>query len=120
MVRHTTTDERQGRYERFGTAGEDTDAGDHARYWLAHAQRWFDRNVHGKDIDEFIAIAGDAVVELPESWSASDIDAAVAGMYDAYFPPVTVEDRHNGGTRLRIDADDVRLPTDPRDDGGSQ
>ena len=84
--------------------------GENARYWAEQAEAWFDGNVHGKDVDEFVAIAGQAVVELPTSWSEDDVQAARHGMVDGGFPNIRVEDRRNGGKRLRIEANDYRLP----------
>ena len=86
-----------------------TDA-ENATYWTEQAEAWVDANVHGKPVDDFVAIAGQAVVELPASWSEDDAQAARHGMADAGFPVPRVEDRRGGGKRLRIDATDDRLP----------
>ena len=46
---------------------------------------WMDDNVYGKGY-EITAIAGDVVVELTESWSEDDVEAAAFGMDDYGIP----------------------------------
>lgn len=82
---------------------------ENATYWAEQAEAWFDKNVHGKEPADVIAIAGQVVVDLPASWSEDDAQAARHGMIDGGFRGVRVEDRRGDALRLRIDAPDDRL-----------
>jgi len=83
---------------------------ENVRFWKAQTEGWFDKNVHGKTVDDVVGIAGQVVVELGDEWVESNAVAARDGLIDAGFPNVRIEGRRNGGNRLRFDATDDRLP----------
>ena len=87
---------------------EHTDA-ENATYWANEAEAWFDANVT-LSVDDVVAIAGQAVVDLPKSYVKSNATAVRAGLIDAGFPHIRIEARRDGGFRLRIEANDDRLP----------
>lgn len=83
-----------------------------AVYWARQADGWIDQNVHGKDVDDVVAIAGDAVVVVGDDWSTDDVRAMADGMADAGIPVYATR----GTDQVRIDGtDDTRRLSVPYD-----
>lgn len=79
--------------------------GENAEYWATQAEGWIQENVHGKQVDDVISIAGDAVIILGDGWDESDAKALRDGLIDYEFEIQSVR----GSSQVRIEATDRRL-----------
>jgi len=79
--------------------------GENATYWANQARGAIDDAVHGKAVDEVVAIAGDVVVVLGDGWNADDARALRDALYDRDFPPIVMR----GDEMIRVQANDHRL-----------
>lgn len=78
--------------------------GENAEYW-ANQARGAIAEATTKDVDEVVAIAGDAVVVLGDEWRESHARALRDALYDRDFPPIVLR----GDRQIRIQANDHRL-----------
>lgn len=90
-------------------------SGENAEYWAESARALIDERVHGKDADEVVAIAGDAVVLFGDGWSEDDVQALYDDMADHGLPVYATR----GTRQIRIEGTDDRLsvPYADRGDG---